>query len=467
MRDPDGPDAHRVLGRARPPRRSRRGRLAAGGLDPALDEACRRIRLATGAALVGIWERRPGGLVPRATDVEGPGITARRAPARVAPCSRSPSSPRADPRAARDAGPAPARHGDRRARRAHPGGESPWGILVLAGAMVLGPDDGTKLAGAIARTLGVLIRGASATEQATSRLRRSEALRRVATDLASRLDVGDVVRDLSDHARVLFGADRVAVVLRDPEGRISSPGGTGFSDAFLAIARDLEESRTGSRDIPPRRPVLLLGPDAPRSASPVRAAAVQEGVDTPPRGAARRRPRAPWRPVPRPRPAAPLARGRPRRRRGARRRCRDRRPVRADVRADGRVGRPAPVDPAARRAPLGPHRRPADRPRDRHRAAPAHRLRERPRLPGPRRDLVPVAMQGPGAVYADENPDQLSSPSARASRAGSPGSASRSSSTTRPTTRGRSRSRVPRRTSTSRCSSPRWSTRACAWASSS
>src|SRR5690349_825857 len=48
------------------------------GLDPALDEACRRIRLATGAALVGIWERRPGGLVPRATDVEGPGITAAR-----------------------------------------------------------------------------------------------------------------------------------------------------------------------------------------------------------------------------------------------------------------------------------------------------------------------------------------------------------------------------------------------------
>ena len=43
------------------------------GLDPALDEACRRIRVATGAALVGIWERRPGGLVARATEVEGPG----------------------------------------------------------------------------------------------------------------------------------------------------------------------------------------------------------------------------------------------------------------------------------------------------------------------------------------------------------------------------------------------------------
>jgi diguanylate cyclase (GGDEF)-like protein/excisionase family DNA binding protein len=251
------------------------------GLDPALDEACRRIRLATGAALVGIWERRPGGLVPRATDVEGPGITAARGAGQgrslFTLALESPQPIHARPGTD---GPAPVLGmGTDELVVRIPGGEAPWGILVLAGAMVLGPDDGTKLAGAIARTLGVLVRGASATEQATSRLRRSEALRRVATDLASRLDVGDVVRDLSDHARVLFGADRVAVVLRDPEGRISSPGGTGFSDSFLAIARQLEESRTSS-DIPPRRPVLVVGPEAPRSASPVRAAAVQEGVNT-------------------------------------------------------------------------------------------------------------------------------------------------------------------------------------------
>ncbi|HEU0245311.1 MAG TPA: GAF domain-containing protein, partial [Candidatus Limnocylindrales bacterium] len=252
------------------------------GLDPALDEACRRIRLATGAALVGIWERRPAGLVPRATDVEGPGITAARvaAPARslFALALESPEPIHARPGVP---GPAPVLGmGTDELVVRIPGGEEPWGILVLAGAMQLGPDDGARLAGAIARTLGVLVRGASATEQATSRLRRSEALRRVATDLASRLDVGDVVRDLSDHARVLFGADRVAVVLRDPDGRISTPGGTGFSDAFLAVARQLEEQRTGSRDIPARRPLLLLGPDAQRSTSPIRAAAIQEGVDT-------------------------------------------------------------------------------------------------------------------------------------------------------------------------------------------
>ena len=92
------------------------------GLDPALDEACRRIRLATGAALVGIWERRPGGLVPRATDVEGPGITATRgvAPGRnlFSLALESPEPIHARPGVA---GPAPVLgHGHRRARRPHP-----------------------------------------------------------------------------------------------------------------------------------------------------------------------------------------------------------------------------------------------------------------------------------------------------------------------------------------------------------
>jgi len=252
------------------------------GLDPALDEACRRIRLTTGAALVGIWERRPGGLVPRATDVEGPGITAARG-ATAAHGLFTLALESAGPVHARPGGPGPepalGMGTDELVVRI-PGGQEPWGILVLAGAMQLGPDDGVRLAGAIARTLGVLIRGTNAAEQATSRLRRSEALRRVATDLASRLDVGDVVRDLADHARVLFGADRVAVVLRDAAGRVSSPGGTGFSEAFLTEARAIETLRNGSRDIPARRPQLMLGPDAPRSTSPMRAAAIQEGVNT-------------------------------------------------------------------------------------------------------------------------------------------------------------------------------------------
>ncbi len=252
------------------------------GLDPALDEACRRIRITTGAALVGIWERRPGGLVPRSTDVEGPrlptlgSVPPGRSLFALALETEEPVHARpGDPAA----GPMLGMGTDELVVRI-PGGEEPWGLLVLAGAMELGPDDGRRLAKAIARTLGVLVRGAGAAEQATSRLRRSEALRRIATDLASRLDVADVVRDLSDHARVLFGADRVAVILPDPEGRISSPGGSGFSEPFLAAARDIERARLGLREIPSRRPTQLLGPDTPRSASPARAAAIQEGVES-------------------------------------------------------------------------------------------------------------------------------------------------------------------------------------------
>ncbi|MEI7744777.1 MAG: GAF domain-containing protein [Chloroflexota bacterium] len=252
------------------------------GLDPALDEACRRIRHATGAALVGIWERRPGGLVQRATDSEaGAGTSTRSYPPGPSLFAQALAS--AEPIHARPGvpGPAPALGmGTDELVVRIPGGEAPWGVLVLAGAVELGPDGGRRLASAIARTLGVLVRGAGAAEQAVSRLRRAEALRRVATDLASRLDVNDVVRDLSDHARVLFGADRVAVILRDADGRVSSPGGSGFSEAFLATARTLEEARLAQRDVPSRRPVAILGPEAMRSASPMRAAAIQEGVES-------------------------------------------------------------------------------------------------------------------------------------------------------------------------------------------
>ena len=216
----------------------------------------------------------------RATDVEGPGITAvrvvPRGPGLFAAALASPEPVHARP-GRPGAAPVLGMGTDELVVRI-PGGEAPWGVLVLAGAMELGPNGGLKLASAIARTLGVLVRGAGAAEQAISRLRRSEALRRVATDLTSRLDVGDVMRDLSDHARVLFGADRVGVVLRDAEGRVSTPGGSGFSDAFLAAARGHEEARPDKGETPARRPVSLLGPDAVRLASPVRAAAVQEGV---------------------------------------------------------------------------------------------------------------------------------------------------------------------------------------------
>jgi len=252
------------------------------GLDQALEEACRQIRAKTGAALVGIWERRPGSLVPRAVAVEGPGVTGARALPRAHNLFAE-ALESAEPLHVRPGtsgrGPILGTGTDELIARI-PGGEAPWGVMVIAGGVELGSDDGNRLSLAIARTLGVLVRGSTAAEQATGRLRRSEALRRIATDLTSRLDVGDVVRDLGDHARVLFGADRVGVVLAGSDGRASAPVGTGFSDEFMAALLELQADHGAGADLPPRRPAVLLGPDAPRSDHPIRAAAVQEGCST-------------------------------------------------------------------------------------------------------------------------------------------------------------------------------------------
>jgi diguanylate cyclase (GGDEF)-like protein len=252
------------------------------GVDSALDEACRRIRTATGAALVGVWEQRPGGLVARAAATEGDSTPEiRRVPPERSPLLLALAG--TEPVHARPGMPGPAPVlglGTHELAVSIRGGETPWGVLVLAGAVQLGPDDGRRLALAIARTLATLIHGAWATEQAAARLRRSETLRHVSTDLASRLDVNGVAQDLGDHARVLFGADRVAIVLHDGDRRVTTPPGNGFSEAFLDQARRVEEQRLDQRDVPPRRPVLLAGPDLPRAASALRAAALAEGVDT-------------------------------------------------------------------------------------------------------------------------------------------------------------------------------------------
>ena len=144
-----------------------------------------------------------------------------------------------------------------------------------------------------------------------------------------------------------------------------------------------------------RRPLFAVGyRDDPRGRR-VRAAVVQEGFDTICTAPLFDGPDDP-RPAQRlPRCAARMDR----RRAGDDGRARDpgvgRHQERPELRADGDLGSPAPVDPAAGRAAVAADERPRDRAGDRDRAAPAHRLPQRPRLPprgrrpGPRRDAGP------------------------------------------------------------------------------
>lgn len=249
-----------------------------------LAEACRRTRAATGALVVAAWERFPGGLVLRAAD----GVSTDDSTLATLAARGLPPGLGVLGRAIVEAGPVRARPGDDTALEilglgveevavAIPGSDGPWGVLLLAGVVAPGPDGGLRIARAVARTLGTLLRGSRTAESSAGQLARAETLRRVMTDLASRLDLDDVQQDLVDHVRVLFGADRVAVVLRGG-GPASDPVSSGFSPAYVALAADLERQGDTSGVLPGRQPAVLLGEDAVVSDTPVRAAAVGEGL---------------------------------------------------------------------------------------------------------------------------------------------------------------------------------------------
>ena len=258
---------------------------------------------------------------------------------------------------------------------------------------------------------------------------------------------------------VLFEADRGAVFLRQPDGSVDrARSAAACRRATSAHVRDFPARLAAGRGR--RRRAGRCSPSTTattRAAEDVRAAVVQEGFDTICTAPLLRRRRA-ARPAQRlPRPAAPLVRRRPRddgRPRGPGERRDPRRP---GLRADGDLGRPAPVDPAARRAAEPPVRRPRDRHGHRHRAPPAHRLPQRPRLPAGRRPTSSRSRCRARSASTSTRPRTSSaSRSARASPAGWPSTASPRTSATRPSDpRGRHHPGHRGPTSTSRCCSRR------------
>ena len=162
-------------------------------------------------------------------------------------------------------------------------GESgrPWGVLVTA--------DDTPLASlgeletflvAVARQLGVAVHTERLRAETSTQLHRAEALRRIATDIGSKLDLGQILAGVVDHARVLFGGDRAAVFLRRPDGRVTAEVARGLSEAYLEAVRDFPAPSLPAEAAAARRPLFATHyRDDPRAAE-VRSAVVQEGFDT-------------------------------------------------------------------------------------------------------------------------------------------------------------------------------------------
>ena len=162
-----------------------------------------------------------------------------------------------------------------------PGGDGPWGVLLVVRRTTqpIG-DQERELIRIAATSVGNIIRAAASAADVAHRLQRADALRRVTSDIGSRLDLDEILDRLVDHTQVLFGADRVAALLFEEDGSRRMAASRGLSQAWIATVAAVEGATLGTAAIGAGRPVFSVHyRDDPRSRN-LRAAVIQEGFDT-------------------------------------------------------------------------------------------------------------------------------------------------------------------------------------------
>jgi diguanylate cyclase (GGDEF)-like protein len=162
-----------------------------------------------------------------------------------------------------------------------PGVHAPIGVLLIVGETIgaLGLHD-LEAARTWADGLGALVSATQRSAEIGHLRHRAEALRRVASDIGSRLDLNRILTGLVDHAMVLFEGDAAAVFLQQSDGRVVAEVSRGLSTAYLASVREFPARSLPAAAIEANRPLFSVGyRDDPRGAD-VRAAVIQEGFDT-------------------------------------------------------------------------------------------------------------------------------------------------------------------------------------------
>jgi diguanylate cyclase (GGDEF)-like protein/excisionase family DNA binding protein len=162
-----------------------------------------------------------------------------------------------------------------------PGPQAAWGILLIAGESPdsLGEDD-VEIARVAAEAIGAIVGGAQRADDVSRQLHRAEALRRVASDIGSRLDLDRILSGLVDHAMVLFDGDRAAVFLQQDDGGVVAGVSRGLSTTYLAGIRTIRPRSLAAAAVAARRPLYAVDYRNDPRAEDVRAAVVQEGFDT-------------------------------------------------------------------------------------------------------------------------------------------------------------------------------------------
>jgi diguanylate cyclase (GGDEF)-like protein/excisionase family DNA binding protein len=248
--------------------------------DELLTAGARAVHDGLGLAMTSVWGLEGPALVPRAGIGAG---AARLIPvaADAGVLGRALAIARNEPASEPVVEPSPTRPivaglGAELAQPIHVGGR-PWGALLLAGPAALSARDVAIVA---ARALGALVELGGAAAELAAHAHRADALRRVAADLGSRLELDQIVSGVLDHVLVLFEADRAAVILRRPDGTFAPAAARRLSSAWLAVAGDARPGSLAAAAIADQRPLAVTGFRSDPRGEALRAAIVQEGFDT-------------------------------------------------------------------------------------------------------------------------------------------------------------------------------------------
>jgi diguanylate cyclase (GGDEF)-like protein/excisionase family DNA binding protein len=162
-----------------------------------------------------------------------------------------------------------------------PGATAAWGVLLVVGESpgTLGEAD-VEIGRVAADAIGAVVSGSQRAEDVSRQLHRAEALRRVASDIGSRLDLDRILAGLVDHAMVLFDGDRAAVFLQHDDGSISAEVSRGLSSSYLAHIRSIRPRSLSAAAVTARRPLYAVDFRNTAHAEEMRDAIVREGFDT-------------------------------------------------------------------------------------------------------------------------------------------------------------------------------------------
>jgi diguanylate cyclase (GGDEF)-like protein/excisionase family DNA binding protein len=248
--------------------------------DAPVQAAVEAILDALGAAHASAWHREGGRLAPIAF-AGAPGQALVKLPVMYGVLGAA----LADPAGVVDADPADhlsaTNQPGREVACAIPGDGDPWGVLLLVWGRPDPPTDAEReLLRVAAAAVGSIVRAASSAADVAHQLQRADALRRVTSDIGSRLDLDEILNRLVEHIQALFSADRVAAFLFEEDGSRRMAASRGLSRSWIASVTSVEGATLGTAAIAARRPMFAVHyRDDPRVGD-LRAAVVQEGFDS-------------------------------------------------------------------------------------------------------------------------------------------------------------------------------------------